>query len=52
MLELVNAPPPRGEEERPEVELAEPVLALSKDDADDDEVAEDTPDEEPTPEKT
>lgn len=36
----------------PEDELAEPVLALSKDEAEADEVAEDTPDEEPMPEKT
>lgn len=51
-MELVKLPPPRGDEERPEDELAEPVLALSKDEAEADEVAEDTPDEEPMPEKT
>ena len=35
------------------MELAEPVLALSKDDAeDDDDVAEETPEDDPRPEKT
>lgn len=53
VLELVKLPPPRGEEERPEVELAEPVLARSRDEAEEeDEVAEDTPEDEPRPEKT
>ena len=36
----------------PEVELADPVLALSNEDPDDDDVADDTPDDDPTPEKT
>lgn len=52
MLELVKLPPPSGEEERPDEELAEPVLALSKDDAEADDVAEDTPEDDPNPEKT
>jgi len=52
VLELVKLPPPRGEEERPDEELAEPVLALSSDDAEADEVAEDTPEDDPNPEKT
>jgi hypothetical protein len=53
VLELVKLPPPSGEEERPDVELAEPVLALSSDEAEEeDEVAEETPEEEPRPEKT
>ena len=33
----------------PDVELAEPVLALSRDEAEEEEVAEDTPEEEPEP---
>lgn len=49
VLELVKLPPPRGDEERPDEELAEPVLALSREDAED--VAEETPEEEPRPEK-
>lgn len=49
VFELVKLDPPRGEEERPEEELAEPVLALSKEDAED--VAEDTPEDDPRPEK-
>jgi len=48
VLELVKLPPPRGEEERPDDELADPVLALSKEEAD--EVAEETPEEDPMPE--
>ena len=36
----------------PEVELAEPVLALSKEDAEDEEVPEETPDDDPRPLKT
>jgi len=52
VLELVKLPPPSGEEERPDEELAEPVLALSKDDAEADDVAEDTPEDDPNPEKT
>lgn len=52
VLELVKLPPPRGEEERPDVELAEPVLALSRDEADEEDVAEDTPEDDPSPEKT
>jgi len=48
VFELVKLPPPNGDEERPDEELAEPVLALSKDDAD--EVADDTPEEDPMPE--
>lgn len=52
MLELVKLPPPSGEEERPDEELAEPVLALSKDEAEADDVAEDTPEDDPNPEKT
>lgn len=49
VFELVKLPPPRGDEERPEEELAEPVLALSREDADD--VAEETPEEDPSAEK-
>jgi len=52
VLELVKAPPPSGEEERPEVELADPVLALSNEEAEDEEVADDTPEDDPIPEKT
>lgn len=54
VLELwVKAPPPRGEEDKPEVELADPVLALSSDEADEDDVPDDTPeDDEPIPENT
>lgn len=53
VLELVKLPPPSGDDERPEVELAEPVLALSRDDAeDDDDVADETPEDDPRPEKT
>ena len=33
----------------PDVELAEPVLALSRDEAEEEDVAEDTPEEEPEP---
>ena len=33
----------------PDVELAEPVLALSRDEAEEEEVAEDTPELEPEP---
>jgi len=51
VLELVKLPPPRGDEERPDEELAEPVLALSKDDAEADDVADDTPEDDPNPEK-
>ena len=36
----------------PDEELAEPVLALSSDDAEADDVAEDTPEDDPNPEKT
>ena len=36
----------------PEVELADPVLALSSDEAEDEEVADDTPEDDPIPEKT
>jgi hypothetical protein len=51
---VVKLPPPRprGEEDRPEVELAEPVLALSRDEAEEEEVAEETPEDDPRPEKT
>jgi len=49
VFELVKLPPPRGDEDRPEEELAEPVLALSREDAED--VAEDTPEEDPRVEK-
>lgn len=45
MLELVKLPPPRGDEERPDDELADPVLALSSEDADD--VPDDTPEDDP-----
>jgi hypothetical protein len=46
VLELVKLPPPKGEVDRPEDELAEPVLARSNEAAED--VADDTPDEEPS----
>ena len=36
----------------PDVELAEPVLALSRDEAEEEDVPEDTPDEDPRPLKT
>ena len=36
----------------PDEELAEPVLALSRDDAEADDVAEDTPEDDPNPENT
>lgn len=45
VLELVKLPPPRGEVERPDEELAEPVLARSSEEAED--VAEDTPEDDP-----
>lgn len=48
VFELVKLPP-RGEELKPDEELAEPVLARSRDEAD--EVAEDMPELEPRPEK-
>jgi hypothetical protein len=48
VLELVKLPPPRGEEDRPDEELAEPVLARSKEEAE--EVADETPEEDPMPE--
>jgi hypothetical protein len=44
VLHPVKFPPPSGELDNPDVELADPVLALSIED--EDEVAEDTPDEE------
>lgn len=44
VLQLVKFPPPRGEVDKPELELAEPVLALSREE--DDDVAEDTPEDE------
>lgn len=44
VLHPVKFPPPKGEVDKPEVELAEPVLALSMED--EEEVAEDTPEEE------
>jgi len=49
VLELVKLPPPRGEEDRPDEELAEPVLARSKEEAE--EVADETPEEDPMPEE-
>ena len=36
----------------PDEELAEPVLALSKDEAEADDVADETPEDDPNPEKT
>jgi len=47
VLELVKLPPPSGEEERPDEELADPVLARSKEEAE--EVAEETPEDDPMP---
>jgi hypothetical protein len=44
LLEPTKLLPPSGEVERPEVELADPVLALSMED--EEEVADDTPEEE------
>ena len=41
MLELVKLPPPKGVVDRPEEELADPVLALFNEAAED--VADDTP---------
>ena len=41
-----------NEDVSPDEELADPVLALSKDDAEADDVAEDTPEDDPNPEKT
>lgn len=52
VFELVKLPPPRGEEERPDVELAEPVLARSREEAEEEDVAEETPEDDPRPEKT
>jgi len=52
VLELVKLPPPKGEEERPDEELAEPVLARSKEEAEADDVADDTPEDDPIPENT
>ena len=51
-MELVKLPPPKGEEERPDEELAEPVLARSKEEAEADDVADDTPEDDPIPENT
>lgn len=45
VLELVKLPPPRGDVERPEEELADPVLALSKEEAED--VPEEIPEDDP-----